>query len=405
MAKNRLLLAFSGGLDTSVIIPWLMERESAEILAYCSDLGNAPDGKYLDGWARKLGAVDFIFEDLRDRFAHDFAFPAVRAGATYQDDYLLGTALARPLISERVAHHAKRLGCTAIAHGATGKGNDQLRFEKSWAYLCPDLRVIAPWKTWDFRGRQDLLKYLSSKGHEIQTGEKRFSVDVNLFHRSCEGGVLEDVTREYDPGEIYEWTAPPSRRAPGSEAVRIGFEAGLPTALDGKRLAPAALLSTLNALAGKAGIGVLDLVEERTNGVKSRGVYETPGGTLLHLACRSLKHLCWDRPLQTMARQLGQQYGELIYDGLWHSAARTTAEAFFRKAGDTLTGEISLRLEGGQARVVGRKSPFALYDETLVSFESDEHGLHKHALGYCRTVCFSQLRAGKRDARAGRTEL
>jgi argininosuccinate synthase len=400
--KNRVLLSFSGGLDTSAIVPWLMETEHAEVVAYCSDLGNAPDGRHLDGWARKLGAVDFIFEDLKDRFAADFAFSAVRAGATYQDDYLLGTALGRPLIAERMAYFARKLGCTAIAHGATGKGNDQLRFEKSWAYLVPDLKVIAPWKLWQYQGRQDLLNYLASRGIEMPNKDKLFSVDVNLFHRSCEGGILERVGEEYDPAQIYEWTATPAKQLKDSVSVAIGFEHGVPESLNGKSLGPAALLTQLNELAGAAGIGVLDLVEERTIGIKSRGVYETPGGTLLHLACRNLKHLCWDRQLLSTARTLGQTYGELIYDGLWHSAARTAAEAFFAKASETLTGTIGLKLEGGQARVVSRQSPFALYDEANVSFESDTLQLHKYALGYSKTVSYSSWKAGQRDAKAGK---
>ncbi len=401
MSKQRILLAFSGGLDTSAIVPWLMETYNAEVIAYCSDLGNAPDGEYLKKWAAKLGAVDFIFEDLKDHFAEKFAFAAVRAGATYQDDYLLGTALGRPLISERMAHFAKKFGATGIAHGATGKGNDQLRFEKSWAYLVPEVKVIAPWKTWNFKGRQDLLKYISSKGFDLQSQEKLYSVDVNLFHRSCEGGILESPEKEYNPEQIYEWVKAPSQISKDSYTVAIEYANGLPVALNGKKLGPAALLTELNKLAGAAGVGVADLVEERANGVKSRGVYETPGGTLLHQSCRSLKHLCWDRPLLSLSRKIGETYGELIYDGLWHSEARVAAETYFQKAAQTLNGTVTLKLESGQSRVVSRQSPYALYDEHMVSFESDEHGLHKFAEGYCKTVSFPQWRAGRRDARTG----
>ncbi len=402
MSKNRILLAFSGGLDTSAIIPWLKENYGAEVIAYCSDLGNAPNAEYLDAWARKLGAADFIFEDLKDQFASQFAFPAVRAGATYQDDYLLGTALGRPLIAERMASFAKKMNATAVAHGATGKGNDQLRFEKSWAYLIPELQVIAPWKVWAYRGRQDLLRYLASRGFDLASAEKLYSVDVNLFHRSCEGGILENPAAEYDPERIYEWVSPPAKISKDSVSVAIQFEGGLPVAVNDKSLGPAVLLERLNALAGAVGVGVQDLVEERANGVKSRGVYETPGGTLLHQACKALKHLCWDRSLLTMARQLGSHYGELIYDGLWHSESRVAAEAYFRKASETLTGTVTLRLEAGQSRVISRQSPFALYDESMVTFEDDEHGLHKYAEGYCKTVSFSQWRAGRRDAKVGR---
>lgn len=407
MAKQKILLAFSGGLDTSAIIPWLIETQDAEIIAYCSDLGNSPDGEYLNQWARKLGAVDFIFEDLRDRFATEFAFPAVRAGATYQDDYLLGTALGRPLIAERMAYFAKKFGATGISHGATGKGNDQLRFENSWAYLVPDVKVIAPWKIWNFKGRQDLLKYLSAKGFDLNSAEKRYSVDVNLFHRSCEGGILENPAQEYRPEDIYEWVAAPAKQLKEPKIISIKFENGFPVAVaDGagakeQALSPAALLSLLNQAAGAAGIGVADLVEERANGVKSRGVYETPGGTLLHLACRSLKHLSWGRSLMTIARTMGNYYGELVYDGFWHSEARVATEAFFQASSKTLSGTVALRLEAGQARVVSRNSPFGLYDENMVTFESDEHGLHKYAEGYCKTVGFKQWRAGLRDQKNG----
>lgn len=403
--RNRVLLAFSGGLDTSAIIPWLKETYDAEVIAYCSDLGNAPDGAYLDKWSRQLGASDFVFEDLKDRFAKDFAFHAVRAGATYQDDYLLGTALGRPLIAERMAHFAKKLGATAIAHGATGKGNDQLRFEKSWAYLAPELKVIAPWKIWSYQGRKELQDYLATKGFKIESKEKLFSVDVNLFHRSCEGGILEKPSTEYEAAKIYEWVTPPAALSHETYNVNIEFNEGMPIALNGKKQSPAVLLSTLNEVAGKAGVGVVDLVEERANGIKSRGVYETPGGTLLHLANKSLKHLCWDRSLMTIARNMGAAYGELVYDGHWHTESREAIDAFFDRACQTLSGTVSLQLQSGQARVTKRESDYALYDENTVSFESDEHGILKHADGYSKTVSFKHWLSGKRDARMKRQRI
>lgn len=398
---KKILLAFSGGLDTSAIIPWLKDTYNAEVIAYCSDLGNAPDGEFLKTWSKKLGASEFIFEDLKDKFAQDFAFLAVRANATYQDDYLLGTALGRPLIAERMAYYAKKLGCDAIAHGATGKGNDQLRFEKSWAYLVPDIEVIAPWKKWNFTGRKELIEYLATKGIHFENKEKLFSVDVNLFHRSCEGGVLENVTREYNPAEVYEWVATPQNILKDAVTVNIAFKNGLPVAVNGNTMGPAALLTQLNQVAGAAGVGVLDLVEERTIGIKSRGVYETPGGTLLHLAAKNLKHLNWNRELQNMARNIGEAYGAAIYDGHWHSPARFAAEAFFTEAGKSLTGEITLKLEAGQTRVVARQSNFALYDEAGVSFEIDSYQMNKHANGYSKTVCYGPWKAGIRDQKNG----
>lgn len=399
--KRKILLAFSGGLDTSAIIPWLKDNYQADVIAYCADMGNAPDGKYLHDWAKKLGATEFIFEDLKDRFAAEFAFVAVRAGATYQDDYLLGTALGRPLIAERMAYFAKKFGCDAIAHGATGKGNDQLRFEKSWAYLVPEIEVIAPWKIWNFTGRAELINYLATKGITFENTEKHFSVDVNLFHRSCEGGVLENITKEYNPSDVYQWVATPDKIIKDSVTVKLTFNHGIPLAINGTMLSPADLLTKLNAIAGAAGIGVLDLVEERTIGLKSRGVYETPGGTLLHLACKNLKHLTWDRELLTVARQLSHAYGQAIYDGHWHSPTRLAAEAFFQNAARTLNGEITLKLECGQARVVQRQSDYALYDEAGVSFEIDKRQMNKHANGYSKTVCYTPWKSGQRDLKNG----
>ncbi|MBX7231080.1 MAG: argininosuccinate synthase [Bdellovibrionales bacterium] len=395
--KNKILLAFSGGLDTSALIPWLKETYNAEVTAYCSDLGNSPNGEALKKWAHQLGAVHFIFEDLKEDFAKRFAFAAVRAGATYQDDYLLGTSLGRPLIAERMAYHAQQLGITALSHGCTGKGNDQLRFERSWAYLVPDLEIIAPWRIWNFKGRSDLLAYLKEKGFDLPAKEKVFSEDVNLFHRSCEGGILEDPGQDFDPKQIYHWVKPLSEISADSMTVEIGFTNGFPTSINNKNLSSATLLSHLNQIAGEAGIGVQDLVEERANGIKSRGIYETPGGTLLHAAVRALKHLCWDRTLLSTARTLGQQYGECVYDGFWHTDLRQCLEAFFEKASKTLTGSVTFKLEKGQMRFVSRKSPFSLYDMDSVTFEADQGGIHHLAEGYCKIIALKQRQAGLRD--------
>ena len=398
MAKKKILLAFSGGLDTSAIVPWLIEKYDAEVINYCSDLGNAPDGKFLEQWSRKLGASEFIFEDVKEEFAEKFVYPAIRAGAVYQDDYLLGTALARPLISERIAFFAKKLGCSAVAHGATGKGNDQLRFEKSWAYLLPNVEVIAPWKIWPYTGRKDLVDYLKTKGIEFKDQSKIYSVDVNLLHRSCEGGILENIGEEYDPAAIYEWVKPAKalHDNPVTKTVSIGFESGIPTSINGMQMSPAILLSKLNEFAGAAGIGVLDIVEERTIGIKSRGIYETPGGTLLHLALKSLKHMCWDRQMLNTARHLGQTYADLVYDGVWHSDARPALDAFFIKASETLKGEITLCMESGQVRITKRTSPYSLFNSAAVSFKQDPEGLLKAAAGYSKVTCFNQKILGQR---------
>lgn len=402
---QKILLAFSGGLDTSAIIPWLKENYPSEVIAYYSDLGNSPDGEALKKWAFQLGASDFIFEDLKESFASHFAFPAVRAGATYQDDYLLGTALGRPLIAERMAYYAQKLGATAISHGCTGKGNDQLRFERSWAYLVPELEIIAPWRIWNFKGRGDLLAYLREKGFQLPPKEKVFSEDVNLFHRSCEGGILEDPSQEFNPKAIYKWISPLSEVKNDGVTVQLSFKNGLPIAINEKPLSPATLLSTLNEIAGISGIGVQDIVEERANGIKSRGIYETPGGTLLHTALKALKHLCWDRSLLTTARLLGQQYGDCIYDGFWHTDLRNSLEAFFVKASETLTGSVTLKLDQGQIRFVSRKSSFSLYDTEAVTFETDSGGIHHLAEGYCKIAAVKQRQSGLRDRQTHRNLL
>jgi argininosuccinate synthase len=397
MEEKKIVLAYSGGLDTSAIIPWLRDNYDAGVIAYCSDLGNSPDEGWLGRRARELGACEFIFEDLRDELVGGYVFPAVRAGAVYQDDYLLGTALGRPLIAERVAAIARERGAFAIAHGATGKGNDQIRFERAWAYLVPDIRVIAPWKIWDFEGRADLVAYLESKGFDANARQSRFSVDVNLLHRSCEGDVLEDPEMEYDPEDVYEWTAPHHLATGAATDLSVEFERGIPVGMDGKRLSPAALLSELNETGGRHGIGVADLVEERTNGIKSRGIYETPGGTILHKACRILKHLCWDRTTLGIASRLGCEYADIVYDGMWHSDARASIDAFFEKASEVLTGSVRMRLKNGHAMITGRSSPFSLYGKELVSFEKDPCGLNKASAGFCRTLCFRQEQCGRRN--------
>jgi len=402
LKHQKVLLAFSGGLDTSAIIPWLKENYQAEVIAYCSDLGNSPDGESLRQWAHKLGASDFIFEDLKETFAARFAFPSVRAGATYQDDYLLGTSLGRPLIAERMAYFAKKMGATAIAHGCTGKGNDQLRFERSWAYLVPELSIIAPWRIWDFKGRGELLAYLKEKGFDLPAKEKVFSEDVNLFHRSCEGGILESPSEEFDPKEVYKWVSPLSEINNEPITVEITFENGIPTKINQRKLSPASLLGMINEIAGASGIGVQDIVEERSNGIKSRGIYETPGGTLLHAAVKALKHLCWERSLMTTARNLGAQYGEVIYDGFWHTDLRNALEAFFIKASETLTGSVTFKLEKGQIRFVSRISDYSLYDTDSVTFEADKTGIHKLAEGYCKIIAIKQRQAGMRDHKTNR---
>ena len=397
--KKKIVLAYSGGLDTSAIIPWLIDTYDAEVIAYCSDLGNAPDEGWLARRAKELGAAEFIFEDLKEELVRDYVFPAVRASAIYQDDYLLGTALGRPLIADRIAKLAKEKGAYAIAHGCTGKGNDQVRFELAWAYLVPEMKIIAPWKIWDYKGRTDLMNYLKSKGFDAGGASSVYSVDVNLLHRSCEGEILEEVEKEFDPKKIYEWTKPHTHCVAEPTEVAIEFKEGIPVGLNGKSLSAATLLKKLNEIGGEHGIGVADMVEERTNGIKCRGIYETPGGTILHYACKVLKHICWDRNVLGISAQLGTKYADLVYDGLWHSDARKAIDAYFAEAGKVLTGTIKLKLQNGHMFITGRDAPFSLYGKDLVSFEEDEFGLNKAAHGFCRTLSFRQWQAGKRRKR------
>lgn len=400
MKHTTILLSYSGGLDTSAIIPWLKQTYDCSVIAYCSNLGNAPDENLIGQKAIELGADEFIFEDLQQTFCENFVWPMLQAGATYQNSYLLGTAIARPLIAERIARYAIKYNATGIAHGATGKGNDQLRFERAWAALIPEVQVIAPWKLWHFKGRHELIQYLAKNNFTYVDQEKEFSVDVNLLHRSCEGGILEDISRSYDPQKVYQWTTPPELVSSNNITdIQLGFNKGRLKSINGTLMSEFDLLTTLNKIAGQHGIGVLDLVEERTNGVKSRGIYETPGGTLIAFALQNLKNMSWDRKTLSVAHYLSQQYGELIYDGLWHSETRKYLSGFFSQACEVLNGEISIKLQGSQMIVTGRSSQFNLYNQDLVSFESDQWDLNQSAQGFCKTMSYSLSQAAQQRKR------
>ena len=394
---KKIVLSFSGGLDTTAIVLWLKKNyKNAEIIAYCCDVGNLPSEETLRERAMSLGAKEFIFEDLKDTFAKDFVFPLLRSGALYQGEYLLGTAIARPLIAERVAYYAKKAGADAIAHGATGKGNDQIRFERAWAYLTPEIEVIAPWKTWEYKGRQDLVNYLKSEGIAY-SGEvnPRYSIDANLFHNSSEGGILEDVSKPYDENEIFQFIKPSTKMSKDTTNITLEFEQGMPVGVNGKKMKAADLLQHLNEVGGNYGIGLVDLVEERVTGVKSRGIYETPGGTLLQKGLMGLKQICWNRDVHATSQTLSQVYANLVYDGLWHSDARTNLEAYFAEASKKLTGSVGLKLAPGQVLWTSRTSPNSLYSEKIVSFEEDTYGLNKAAKDWSRIVSFSQWQSGR----------
>ncbi|HJL43237.1 MAG TPA: argininosuccinate synthase [Myxococcales bacterium LLY-WYZ-16_1] len=381
---KKIIVAYSGGLDTSVIIAWLKEHTEAEVVAFTADVGQGEELSGLDEKARATGASKLIVEDLRDRFVRDFVFVALRSQAVYEDLYLLGTSLARPLIAERLVAHARAEGADAICHGATGKGNDQVRFELTAYALMPEIKVIAPWREWDMKGRSDLIDYCASRNIPVTaTKEKPYSMDRNLFHCSYEGGILEDPWREPEPDMFLLSTAP--EEAPDQPAyVRIDFEQGRPVALDGRAMEPVELLERLNELGGRHGVGRVDIVENRFVGMKSRGVYETPGGTILFAAHRGLEQLTMDREVLHLRDSLVPKYAELVYNGFWFAPEREALQALMDEAQQKVSGEVRVKLYKGRASVVGRRSSQSLYDEALASFEAEDVYSQADAEGFIR---------------------
>ena len=381
---RRIVLAYSGGLDTSVILRWLKERYGAEIVAFCADLGQGEELSGLDQRARGTGAVKTIVEDLREEFVRDYVFPMFRAGAIYESQYLLGTSIARPLIAKRQAEIARQEGADAVAHGATGKGNDQVRFELTFAALAPELRIIAPWREWDFVGRQDLIRYAEEKKIPITvTAEKPYSMDRNLLHISYEGGILEDPwNAPYD--DMFQLTTAPEKAPSEPEDVEVELEAGVPVAVNGERLSPAALLARLNALGGRHGVGRVDIVENRYVGMKSRGVYETPGGTILRAAFQAVESLTLDREVLHLRDTLVPRYAEMVYYGYWFAPERLMLQAAIDEAAKAVTGTARLRLYRGSVRTTGRKAPRSLYDPKLVSFDAAGGYRQEDAGGFIR---------------------
>jgi argininosuccinate synthase len=381
---RRIVLAYSGGLDTSVILRWLKERYGAEIVAFCADLGQGEELSGLDARARGTGAVKTIVEDLREEFVRDYVFPMFRAGAIYESQYLLGTSIARPLIAKRQVEIARQEGADAVAHGATGKGNDQVRFELTFAALAPELRVIAPWREWDFVGRQDLIRYAEAQKIPITvTAEKPYSMDRNLLHISYEGGILEDPwNAPYD--DMFQLTTAPEKAPATPEDVEVEFAAGVPVAVNGERLSPAALLARLNALGGRHGVGRVDIVENRYVGLKSRGVYETPGGTILRAATQAVESLTLDREVLHLRDSLAPRYAEMVYYGYWFAPERLMLQAAIDEAARAVTGTARLRLYRGSVRTTGRKAPRSLYDPKLVSFDAAGGYRQEDAGGFIR---------------------
>jgi len=381
---KKIVLAYSGGLDTSVILGWLIETYGAAVVAFCADLGQGEELTPVEAKARAGGASAVYIEDLREEFVRDFVFPMFRAGALYENTYLLGTSIARPLIAKKQIEIARREGADAVAHGATGKGNDQVRFELTYYALQPDIRVIAPWRLWDLNSRSKLVAFAEHKNIPVPvTREKPYSMDRNLLHVSYEGGILEDPWREpYD--DMFLLTVSPERAPDKAEYVEIDFEAGDPVAVNGERLAPVALLARLNEIGGRHGVGRVDLVENRYVGMKSRGVYETPGGTILFVAHRALESLTLDREVMHLRDGLIPRYAEMVYYGYWFSPERRILQMAIDESQRSVSGTVRLKLYKGSASVAGRKSAHSLYDPQIATFEEDSVYRQSDAEGFIR---------------------
>ena len=397
---KRAVLAYSGGLDTSIIVPWLKQHYGCEVVCYCSDVGQGAELDGLEARARKSGASDVVVEDLRLPFVRDFCFPALRAGAIYEGRYLLGTSLARPLIAARQVACALETGADALAHGCTGKGNDQVRFELAYLALAPQLAVIAPWREWDIVSREDALAYAEKHGIHvpIKKGDL-FSRDANLWHLSHEGGPLEDPANEA-PATLYKLTANPDRQPATPETVRVGFERGVPVTLDGEALGPVELVQQLNTVAGRHGVGRADLVESRLIGMKSRGVYETPAGTVLYEALEDLCRLVLPHDLLRTRAELAPRMADLIYNGQWFTPLRVALQAFVDSALEHADGEVTVELFHGQARAVARTSPKTLHRPDLASFDMTGYDAG-HAEGFIRLFGLPLATAARREQENG----
>ena len=383
---KKVVLAYSGGLDTSVIVKWLIETYGCEVICFAADIGQKEELSGLREKAIKTGAAKIYIDDLREEFARDFVFPALRANAIYEGTYLLGTSLARPLIARRQLEIAKLEGADAVCHGATGKGNDQVRFELTYMALNPAIRIISAWRDehWTFDSRASMIDYAEKHGIPLPlTREKPYSSDRNLLHISHEGGILEDPWAE-PKEEMFVLTVPPEAAPDKPVYVEIGFENGTPVSVDGAAMTPAALLDHMNAVAGANGIGRMDMVENRFVGMKSRGVYETPGGTALWAAHRAVESITMDREVMLMRDSLIPKYAQLVYNGFWYSPEMEVLQRFIDDTQQRVTGTTRLKLYKGNCIVVGRKSPFSLYSEDFATFEKDRVYNQKDATGFIR---------------------
>lgn len=383
MAKEKVILAYSGGLDTSIIIAWLKENYDYDVIAVAADVGQGEELEPLREKALKTGASKIYIEDLKEEFVLDFIYPALKANAVYEQKYLLGTSFARPCIAKRLVEIAKKEGAVAICHGATGKGNDQVRFELTIKALAPEMKIIAPWRIWDIKSREDAIDYANKRGISVPVTKKdNYSMDRNLWHLSHEGMDLEKPENEPDYNRILKLMDTPEKAPDEPAYVEIGFEKGIPVSVDGKKYEPVDLILKLNEIGGKNGIGIDDIVENRLVGMKSRGVYETPGGKILYYAHRELEYLCLDRQTMHYKEQVAIKLAELIYDGNWYTPLREAISAFVDSTQKTVTGTVRLKLYKGNIMSAGAKSPYSLYSEEIATFDKDEVYNQKDAEGF-----------------------
>ena len=383
MSKEKVVLAYSGGLDTSIIIPWLKENYNYDVIAVCGDVGQGKETDGLEEKAIKTGASKVYIEDLREEYITDFIWPTLKADAVYEGKYLLGTSHARPCIAKRLVEIAKAEGATAICHGCTGKGNDQVRFELTIKALAPEMKIIAPWRIWDIKSRDDEIDYAQARGIPVPvTKENNYSMDRNIWHLSHEGQDLENPANEPNFDKILKLSVSPEKAPDKPTYVEIKFEKGIPTEIDGKKLGPVEMMQKLNKLGGENGIGIDDIVENRLVGMKSRGVYETPGGTILYAAHRELEYLCLDKQTLHYKAEVSNKFAELVYDGLWYTPLREALSAFVDSTQQTVTGTVKLKLYKGNCISAGATSPYSLYDEDIATFAADDVYDQKDSAGF-----------------------
>ncbi|MBA2340267.1 MAG: argininosuccinate synthase [Pyrinomonadaceae bacterium] len=406
---KKIVLAYSGGLDTSVMLHWLRDCYDAEVVCYCADVGQGEELEGLEAKAKETGASRLYVENLRDEFVREYVWTAVKANAVYEGVYLLGTSLARPVIAKRQIEIARREGADAVAHGATGKGNDQVRFELTYYALEPDIKVVAPWREWEFKGRSDLIRYAEQNRIPVTaTHAKPYSTDRNLMHVSYEGGILEDPWAAA-PEEIFQMTTSPEAARAEAQTIEINFEAGVPAGIDGERMEAVALLERLNQIGGEHGLGRVDLVENRFVGMKSRGVYETPGVTVLQAAHRALESITLDREVLRLRDGLSVKFAEMVYYGFWFAPESRVLRSMIDETQRNVTGDVRLKLYRGNAIVMGRRAPRSLYNERLATFEAEDVYDQRDAEGFIKLNALrlrSHARLEKEAAQtAGTTEL